>query len=100
MSPILVQNTADVAKLLSSANIISRPLAKMSARPPTTQRCTLARRASSCDQSGVVGESRSEARSAATATPPPNQDADKMEIGHRDAHGRVAVEVRPLREEL
>src|SRR5712692_11394551 len=30
----------------------------------------------------------------------PHQDADKMEIGHRGAHGRVTVEVRPPREEL
>ena len=43
MSPILVQNTTEVAKLSSSANIISRPLVKMRARPATTQRCTLAR---------------------------------------------------------
>src|SRR6266480_7804512 len=30
----------------------------------------------------------------------PHQDADKMEIGHRGAHGRVAIQVRPPREEL
>src|SRR5256886_1030325 len=36
MSPILVQNTTEVAKLSSSANIISSPLAKMRARPATT----------------------------------------------------------------
>src|SRR5438094_29851 len=99
MSPILVQNTTEVAKLSSCANIISRPLAKMRARPATTQRCTLARRASSWDQSGVAGESRSAARSAATATPPPTR-MPKMEIGHRGAHGRVAIQVRPPREEL
>src|SRR5439155_12891745 len=29
-----------------------------------------------------------------------HQDADKMEIGHRGAHGRVAIQVRPPREEL
>src|SRR2546428_12595724 len=81
MSPILVQNTTEVAKLSSSANIISRPLAKMRARPATTQRCTPARRTSSWDQSGVAGESRSDARSAATATPPPPQEATRWELG-------------------
>src|SRR6266516_1231145 len=77
MSPILVQNTTEVAKLSSSANIISRPLAKMRARPLPMPRPPVLRAYSRGNTS------------VATGVPFPWTDGRKWSRGYRVARQSI-----------